>query len=107
MKLHVVLDRFLGNGEECLQNPCRNQSINAENKLKEEKILFQSQARSLVSSQGNDSSQSHASVAPRILSESEAVAENEKTEKPCSVETETTVWIRCDVYDTGIGIPGL
>lgn len=20
--------------------------------------------------------------------------------------TETTVWIRCDVYDTGIGIPG-
>jgi hypothetical protein len=21
--------------------------------------------------------------------------------------TETTVWIRCDVYDTGIGIPGM
>ena len=21
-------------------------------------------------------------------------------------ETETSVWIRCDVYDTGIGIPG-
>ena len=21
--------------------------------------------------------------------------------------TETTVWIRCDVYDTGIGIPGI
>lgn len=30
---------------------------------------------------------------------------NEDTKKqPHS--TETTVWIRCDVYDTGIGIPG-
>lgn len=30
---------------------------------------------------------------------------NDDTEEQTH-STETTVWIRCDVYDTGIGIPG-
>lgn len=28
-------------------------------------------------------------------------------ENDCPLSHETTVWIRCDVYDTGIGIPGM
>lgn len=43
--------------------------------------------------------------APGTPSKSETTMNGNRENKSCSPET--TVWIRCDVYDTGIGIPGM
>ncbi|KAI4321908.1 hypothetical protein MLD38_035235 [Melastoma candidum] len=75
INLYVVPEPVMENDDECRQNPNGILSNNAENKPEE----------------------NHTSVRPRM--------ENETEEMPRSLEMETTVWIRCDVYDTGIGIP--
>lgn len=71
-----------------------DQTSVSENGVKEEKCLS-----TISQSNNNSSKQSHAL--------SDECRSPMKSECSTNGDTETTVWIRCDVYDTGIGIPGI
>lgn len=95
--------------EECNQKSQADQSTTRENRMEEEKSSLVSQASCdhqpvQVKSQNGQFCQNHAlHDKSRIMRESEASADRDKEGEHTP---ETTVWIRCDVYDTGIGIPG-
>ncbi|KAI6679161.1 hypothetical protein NL676_033042 [Syzygium grande] len=105
--LYVVPEPSLEKIEEC-QNSQADQSTTRENRMKEEKSSLKSQASCdqqpvQVKSQNGHFCQNHGlHDKTRITCESEASADRDKEEEHTP---ETTVWIRCDVYDTGIGIP--
>ncbi|KAF8036936.1 hypothetical protein BT93_C2614 [Corymbia citriodora subsp. variegata] len=108
INLYVVPEPSLEKIEECPQKSQADQSTTRENRVKEEKSSLVSQASCdqqpvQVKSQNGHFCQNHAlHDKTRIVSESEASADRDKEEEHTP---ETTVWIRCDVYDTGIGIP--
>lgn len=88
----------------CQQNLNSNHSKVSQNGVKEEKLPSQTNCDQ------NDfhghSDQNHSLCdEPRTPVRSEAMMGGDIDEQ--SHSPETTVWIRCDVYDTGIGIPGM
>ncbi|XP_054797681.1 histidine kinase 5-like [Prosopis cineraria] len=88
INLYVVAEPSFGKSEGGLQKTSEDNSNASVNVLTEEKYLSSSQ---------------HGSDECRSPVKSECSRNGYTEEQPHS--TETTVWIRCDVYDTGIGIP--
>ena len=79
-----------------------DQSTTIENGQKEDKTTSGKGCH--VQSNGSYQNQS-LDDEPRTPNKTEAPRTEDMEEQSHSPE-ETTVWIRCDVYDTGIGIPG-
>ncbi|XP_028799043.1 histidine kinase 5 [Neltuma alba] len=94
INLYVVPEPSFSKAEASLQKTSIDQSSIRGNGV-EDKFLSTPQ---------NSSNQNHASSdEDRSSVKSECLMNGGTEEQPRS--TETTVWIRCDVYDTGIGIP--
>ena len=91
---------------ECMQKMTSEHSTISVNGLKEDKYLSTPQSGSNRKPLGDDCpSQNHAfNDECRSPVKSECSMNGDTEEQPYSAGT--TVWIRCDVYDTGIGIPG-
>lgn len=95
---------------EGIQNMTPGHSTISVNGVKEEKYLSTTQNvsdQNLLDGKKHDdpSSQNHAfNDECRSPVKSECSMNGATEEQHHS--TETTMWIRCDVYDTGIGIPG-
>jgi hypothetical protein len=106
----VVPDPSSVKGEGCHQKLTADESTFSENGRKEEKCL--STSRTTGDWKGTHGQrhiegpcQNHpSSDEPRTPYKSKVSVDRDNEEKPHSPETK--VWIRCDVYDTGIGIPG-
>lgn len=97
---------------EDIQMMTPNQSTMSVNGVKEEQHLSKPQSGNdgnlLDGCQKHDDhpSQNHAfNDECGSPAKSECSMNGDTEEQPYSAET--TVWIRCDVYDTGIGIPGI
>ena len=94
-----------------IQKITTDQSTISANRVKEEKYLSTPQSgsdRNLLDGQRHDHcpSQNHAfNDECRSPVKSECSVNGDTEEQPHS--TKTAVWICCDVYDTGIGIPGI
>lgn len=105
----MVPEPSLEKMEESPEKSQVDQSTKLESRMKEEKSSSVSQASSdqqpvQVKSQNGHFCQNHAPHdKTRNMCESEASADRDKEEEDTP---ETTVWICCDVHDTGIGIPG-
>ena len=101
INLYVIPEPSSGNGEGGPQMFIDDQSTVSANIPKEEKCLSPSQ--SSCTSKGSHT-QNHALNDEPIdpINHDDSKQEDKENSHPL----ETTVWIRCDVYDTGIGIPG-
>lgn len=94
-----------GNQEGCHQKLDADQPVTQENGQKENQPTSQTTGDpKSYHSHSNGSCQNH-SDEPRTPSKTETPRTEDTDEQSHSAET--TVWIRCDVYDTGIGIPGM
>lgn len=95
IRLYVVSDPSLEEGERCPQKLNADQSTVSENGLKED-----------ADQEGfhvDGPYQNHSpNDEPGTPAKSEVSMDADQEEEPQT----TTVWLRCDVYDTGIGIPG-
>ncbi|XP_040997938.1 histidine kinase 5 isoform X2 [Juglans microcarpa x Juglans regia] len=109
INLFVVSDSSSGKGEGCPQKFTATESRVSANGQKEER--HQSTSQTSSDGQGNHG-QRHIESPCQNLSlndesrtsvKSQVSVDGDEEEKDNSPET--TVWIRCDVYDTGIGIP--
>uniref|UniRef100_F6H9H4 histidine kinase n=1 Tax=Vitis vinifera TaxID=29760 RepID=F6H9H4_VITVI len=100
INLYVIPEPSSGNGEGGPQMFIDDQSTVSANIPKEEKCLSPSQ--SSCTSKGSHT-QNHALNDEPIdpINHDDSKQEDKENSHPL----ETTVWIRCDVYDTGIGIP--
>ncbi|KAK4274513.1 hypothetical protein QN277_017721 [Acacia crassicarpa] len=95
INLYVVPEPSFAKAEVSLQKTSADQSSISGNGVEEKKYVSISQ---------NSCNQNQAlSDEGRSPVKSECLMNGGTEEQPQS--TETTVWIRCDVYDTGIGIP--
>ncbi|XP_050364140.1 histidine kinase 5 isoform X2 [Argentina anserina] len=100
IKLYMVEDPTSG----CLQKSDTIQSTVLESGLNEEESALQNCCNGEIF-RGNEPYQiSCIQDEPNTPVKSETSMNGDKEEKPHSSETKT-VWLRCDVYDTGIGIP--
>ncbi|KAL2346632.1 hypothetical protein Fmac_000632 [Flemingia macrophylla] len=108
INLYVVQEPTFAK-EECIQKKTPNQPTTSVNGVKEEKYLStpKSDRNLLDGCDKHDDrlSQNHDAFTDECRSpvKSEYSMNGDTEEQPHSAET--TVWIRCDVYDTGIGIP--
>ncbi|KAA8521443.1 hypothetical protein F0562_012104 [Nyssa sinensis] len=109
IKLYVVPEPYDGNGEGC-HKIVADQSTVSENTRKEDKCLSTSHSsceRKEFHGEkpGEGPFQNHTlNDEPKTpVKKSEALVDGDIENH--SHHLETTVWIRCDVYDTGIGIP--
>ncbi|XP_054818195.1 histidine kinase 5-like [Prosopis cineraria] len=94
INLYLVPDPSFAKAEASLKKTSADQSSISGNGVEEE----------YLSASQNSSSQNHAlSDEDSPLVKSECLMNGGTGEQPHS--TETAVWMRCDVYDTGIGIP--
>lgn len=94
-----------GNQEGCHQKLDADQPVTQENGQKENQPTSQTTGDpKSYHGHSNGSCQNH-SDEPRTPSKTETLRTEDTDEQSHSAET--TVWIRCDVYDTGIGIPGM
>ncbi|XP_062098016.1 histidine kinase 5 [Humulus lupulus] len=99
IKLYVVPTPSWGREEGCNEQFNAEQSTSPENGVKEEK------PKSHHSHVNGSSYQNHSNGGePRTPNKTEA-PRTADMDQDQSHSSETTVWIRCDVYDTGIGIP--
>lgn len=82
-------------------------SVTQESAQKEDKLTSQMNGdRKGYHGHSNGTCQNHSvDDEPRTPNKTEALGTEDMDEQ--SPSDETTVWIRCDVYDTGIGIPGM
>ncbi|KAJ7958441.1 histidine kinase 5-like [Quillaja saponaria] len=109
INLYVVPDPSFGNAEGYHQKLIADQQTISVNDVKGEKCLSTSQ----ISSDENGLDSKKCGECPRqnhpFNDESTTPTKNESSINGDFEEqlhaAETTVWIRCDVYDTGIGIP--
>ncbi|XP_059454952.1 histidine kinase 5 [Corylus avellana] len=109
VNLYVVPDPSSVKGEGCHQKLTADESTCSANGRKEEKCL--STSRTIGDWKGTHGQrhiegpcQNHPSCdEPRTPHKSKVSVDGDNEEQPHSPETK--VWIRCDVYDTGIGIP--
>lgn len=101
INLYVIPEPSSGKGERCPQVFANDQSTVSANIPQEQKCLSPSQ--SSCTSKGSDT-QNHALNDEPINPINHSNSKHEESEN--SHPLETIVWIRCDVYDTGIGIPG-
>ncbi|PON73151.1 Sortase system response regulator [Parasponia andersonii] len=107
IKLYVVPTPSWGKEEVCDKKLNAEQSTSPENGVNEDnKQTSQTNCdRKAHQGHGNGSYQNHShGDEPRTPNKSGA-PRNEDMDQEQSHSPETTVWIRCDVYDTGIGIP--
>lgn len=93
----------IGTGEECHKKSTADNSTVSVNGLQEGTCLPAPQ-NGLCGHKHGDRNHLHCD-ALGTPSKSETTMNGNRENKSCSAET--TVWIRCDVYDTGIGIPGM
>ncbi|XP_019458871.1 PREDICTED: histidine kinase 5 isoform X1 [Lupinus angustifolius] len=110
INLYVVAEPPFAKAEECHQNSNSEQLTISANGVREEK--HPSTPQSGGSEQNLHNGQSHNDHTSQIHAFNDECRSSVKSE--CSMSgdgegqthsTETTVWICCDVYDTGIGIP--
>lgn len=104
IKLYVISNPSWAQEKESQQNLNLNQSTVSQNGAKEEKVTSQTKCDQKDFHGHGDKTHS-LNEEPRTPVKSEATLGGDVDEQPHSPET--TVWIRCDVYDTGIGIPGM
>ncbi|KAK7311035.1 hypothetical protein RJT34_08901 [Clitoria ternatea] len=109
INLYVVTEPPFSKAEEGHQKMITDQSDISANGVKEEKHIStprRSSDQNRLDGQKHDdhASQSHAFHDECRSSVKSECSMNGDTEEQTH-STETTVWIRCDVYDTGIGIP--
>lgn len=106
IKIYVVPEPSSGNGE-----GSADQSTNSENRQKEQEFKSTSQTschtNGFHGQQHGEGPYHNCTLndEPRTPSRSGCSMVEGQEEHLHPVET--TVWIRCDVYDTGIGIPGI
>lgn len=108
IKLYVVAEQHLETKQNCHEKISLDQSKVSESTQKEDKCLSATQSLQRDScmrnhreaSNENDKFNDEPSTPNRSAT---MMCEEEENH---SVPQETTVWLRCDVYDTGIGIPG-
>lgn len=113
IKLYVVSEPYLESKRKHAEKNSIDQSKVSDIVKKEDKCLSpkQSPCHQRKASQKNDE--------PNILNRNETLNDDdeptsngnasmvlEEEENDSDEMQETTVWLRCDVYDTGIGIPG-
>ncbi|KAH7523907.1 hypothetical protein FEM48_Zijuj06G0061900 [Ziziphus jujuba var. spinosa] len=105
IKVYVISNPSWAKENGCKQNLNSDQSTVSQNGLKEEKQTSQTNNDQKVLHGNGDSAHQDQSlnVESRTPVKSEASVSGDTDEQPYSPET--TVWICCDVYDTGIGIP--
>ncbi|KAG7941841.1 hypothetical protein I3843_16G067700 [Carya illinoinensis] len=109
INLFVVSDSSSGKGEGCPQKFTATESRVSANGQKEEKDKSASQTSS--DGQGNhgqrhiESPRQNLSLNDESRTSAKSQVSMDGDEKEKDNSPETTVWIRCDVYDTGIGIP--
>ncbi|XP_038899360.1 histidine kinase 5 [Benincasa hispida] len=101
INLYVLPYPPIGTGEECHKKSTADNSTVPVHGLQEGTCLPASQ-NGLSGQKHGDRNNLHCD-APGTPSKSETTMNGNRENKSCS--TETTVWICCDVYDTGIGIP--
>lgn len=108
IKLYVVPTPSWGKLDGSHQKFDVDQSTTIENGKKEDKPTSEtSYDRKDYHGQSNGCYQNQSlDDEPRTPNKTEAPRTEDMEEQSHSPE-ETTVWIRCDVYDTGIGIPGM
>ncbi|KAF3446139.1 hypothetical protein FNV43_RR11318 [Rhamnella rubrinervis] len=102
IKLYVVSNPCWAQEKGCQQNLNSNQSKVSQNGVKEEKLTSKTNCDQ-KDFHGHGDQNHSLSDEPRTPVRSEATMSGDIDEQ--SHLPETTVWIRCDVYDTGIGIP--
>lgn len=112
INLYVVPEPQFAKEEECHQKVTEDQSTISANGLKEEKHISSPRSRcdqNLIDDKKQHDDhpiQNHAlSNECRSSFNSECSMNDDDVTDEQTHSTETTVWIRCDVYDTGIGIP--
>lgn len=101
INLYVLPYPPIGTGEECHKKSTADNSTVSVNGLQEGTCLPAPQ-NGLCGHKHGDRNHLHCD-ALGTPSKSETTMNGNRENKSCSAET--TVWIRCDVYDTGIGIP--
>lgn len=109
IKLYVVPTPSWVKEEGCNKKSDAEQLTSPENGVKEEnKPTSQTNCdRKAHHGNGNCSYQNHShGDEPRTPNKTETPKTGDMDQEQ-SHSPETTVWIRCDVYDTGIGIPGM
>ena len=89
----------------CLQTPDAVQPTVSVNGLNEEKSASRNSCNGEVFCGNEPYTNGCIHDEPSTPVKSEASMNEDKEGEPHSSETKT-VWLRCDVYDTGIGIPG-
>ncbi|KAM5565328.1 histidine kinase 5 [Rosa sericea] len=104
IKLYMVADPTSGEDVRCLQMSNAVQSTVSVNGLNEEKSASQNCCNGEGIRRKEPYQNGSLHDEPSTPVKSEASMNGDKEEEPHSSET-TTVWLRCDVYDTGIGIP--
>ena len=111
IKLHVVQEPSLEKSEESHQKMKADQPNVSVNGYKEEKYISTAQNCCDSYHQDYQSHADHPTQNHQLSDECRSPVKSSRlmngdTEEH-SHSTEKTVWIRCDVYDTGIGIPGI
>lgn len=109
IKLYVLPTLPWGKEDGCNQKLDAEQSTSQENGVKENnKPTSQTNCdRKANHGHGNGSYHNHShGDEPGTPNKTEAPRTGDMDQEQ-SHSPETTVWIRCDVYDTGIGIPGI
>ncbi|KAL4022168.1 hypothetical protein IC575_015893 [Cucumis melo] len=101
INLYVLPYPPIGTGEECHKKSTADNLTVPVNSLQDGTCLLASQ-NGLCGQKHSDRNHLHCD-GPGTPSKSETTMNGNRENKSCS--SETTVWIRCDVYDTGIGIP--
>ncbi|XP_058724968.1 probable histidine kinase 1 [Vicia villosa] len=111
INLYVVPEPSFAKSEECHQKVTEDQSTVSSNGLKEEKQTSSPRStrcdQNLIDGKKHTDqpiqNQAFSNECSRSSANSECSMNDDTEEQTHS--TETTVWIRCDVFDTGIGIP--
>ncbi|CAL5206255.1 unnamed protein product [Lathyrus oleraceus] len=111
INLYVVPEPPFAKSEECHQTATEDQSTVSSNGLKEEKHASSPRStrcdQNLIDGKKHTDqpiqNQTFSNECSRSSVNSECSMNDDIEEQTHS--TETTVWIRCDVFDTGIGIP--
>lgn len=112
INLYVVPEPAFAKEEESHQKVTEDQSTISANGLKEDKHTPSPRSMRCDQNHIDDRKhadhpiQNHAFNNECRSSVNSECSMNDDTEEQTH-STETTVWIRCDVYDTGIGIPGM
>ncbi|XP_022940285.1 histidine kinase 5-like [Cucurbita moschata] len=101
INLYVLPYPPMGKGEECHKKSTADNSTVSVHGLQGGTCLPAPQ-NGLRGQKHGDRNHLHCD-APGTPNKSETIMNGNRESKSCSPET--TVWIRCDVYDTGIGIP--